>query len=110
MIFIILFLAIIGGCIYLYDRMAKGSDAIHKMNEAERVFLETKLIAIPFGATYQEVEQVLGIPIRGLDTRRPTWLGPENNSLSQIAVYLTKENKVRKIRWMKLGTFVWEKI
>lgn len=110
MILIPILLAVVGGSIFLYDRMAKGPNAIHKMSAAERDFLETKLTKIPFGATYQEVEEVLGVPIRGLETQRPTWLGPDNNNLSQIAVYLTKDNTVRKIKWMKLGVFVWERI
>jgi hypothetical protein len=55
---------------------------------------------------YSEVVAVLGQPDRDGGGLRPTWQ-VEGSSTSQVSVYLSG-GAVRKIRWMKLGGFVWE--
>lgn len=92
----------------MFSRIASGENAIEKMNDKERKFLEEKVSKIEIGASYEAVKNILDNPDRGDNTRRPTWkpFGEANN---QIAVYLTTEGAVFKVRWMKMGKFVWEK-
>jgi len=95
--------------VVFFSCMASGENAIKKMNDEERKLLEEKVSKIEIGASYESVKLMLGAPNRGDNTERPTWkpFGEGNN---QIAIYLTTDGTVRKIRWMKMGKFVWEKI
>lgn len=84
-----------------------GEAAIEKMSPDERRFQE-KLETITAGMTYAEVVEILGKPDRSAAGLRPTWQYPAGNSMSQVAIYFTN-NQPRQIRWMKLGSFTWEK-
>lgn len=89
--------------------MASGEKAIEKMNAEEKQYFEEKIIKIEVGAAYENVKEILGAPDRGEGTQRPTWKVLSSKGDSQVAIYLSKTNTVRKIRWMKMGKFVWEK-
>jgi len=70
-----------------------------------------KIIAldgITTAMTYADVETLLGPPDRRAGGLRPTWQFPKDSGMSQIAVYFSDDHP-RKIRWMKLGSFTWEK-
>ncbi len=94
--------------IIMARRTATGEAALKKMTHDERRFFDEKLRRIVPGDSYQEVLKQLGPPMRGDGSARPVWLGPNNDRKSQIAVYLDETGTVRKIRWMKIGTFVIE--
>lgn len=95
--------------IIFFSSMAKGEKAIEKMTEEERMFFEEKVQSIPSNPSYKDIVSILGKPDRGENSFRPAWKVLENKSSNQIAVYLNQDSTVRKIRWMKLGKFVWEK-
>ena len=89
--------------------MVSGEKAIEKMNKEEKKYFEEKIIKIEIGTPYEKVKIILGFPARGDGTKRPTWKVLSSKGNSQVAIYLSKTNTVRKIRWMKIGKFVWEK-
>jgi len=93
--------------VVFFSCMASGENAVEKMNTEERKLYDEKVSKIEIGASYESVKQILGKPDRGDNTPRPTWK-PFDESNNQIAIYLTKDGTVRKIRWMKIGKFVWE--
>ena len=85
-----------------------GERALAVMSDAERSVAE-KLKAVTSGMSPSELVALLGPPSRTGAGLRYTWRGPDGNPLSQYAVYFTPGSKtVRKIRWLKLGSFAWE--
>ncbi|MDH4262685.1 MAG: hypothetical protein OEV78_06565 [Spirochaetia bacterium] len=88
--------------------LAKGEKAVEKMSPDEKIFLEEKILKITPDMSENEVSKILGPVYRGTETDRPVWLAIGNDNKSQVAVYYY-ENKIFKIRWLKLGSFVWEK-
>ena len=99
--FVLLFIALI-----LSACGATGDDALEKMSAEELAFVE-KIKMIKPEMTETDVANLLGPVYRGSGTARPAWLGPTNDSGSQILVYFV-DGRIYKVRWMKLGSFVWE--
>ena len=85
----------------------QGREAITKMSDEERT-MQVKLDGITAAMTYADIEAILGPPDRPAGGLRPTWQFPKGGGMSQIAVYFS-DGHPRKIRWMKLGSFTWEK-
>ena len=84
-----------------------GDAAVAAMDNAERAF-HAKLERLTGDMTLEEVVTILGPPDRSGATLRPTWRGPGGSPFNQVAIYFHLNGKVRKIRWMKIGHFVWE--
>jgi hypothetical protein len=97
-----------GGATVLYWTVStQGEAAIAAMTAADRRWL-AKVEAIRPGMTYAEVEALLGEPDReDIAGLRPTW-EVDGSALNQIAVYFW-EDRVVKVRWIKVGRFVYEK-
>jgi len=98
---------IVGFAIYLGVTTFKntGDDAIAKMSKSEKVFLN-KIMEIKPGMSYQDVEVILGTPDRNVTGLRPTWR-VNGSPFNQVAVYMGLDG-VRHVRWMKIGTFIYE--
>lgn len=90
-----------------FKNMAIGDKAIEKMSTEEKTFLESKLLKITKDMSEQEVTAILGEAYRGAGTMRPAWLAPGNDPKSQVVVYFLND-KVKKVRWLKLGYFMWK--
>ncbi len=84
-------------------------EAVRRMNAEERAFLKNRVLAITPDMSEDRVSDLLGPVSRGSGSPRPVWAGPGINPMSQVAVYYHVNGKIFKIRWMKLGSFVWEK-
>jgi hypothetical protein len=85
---------------------ATGDDALDQMSADEQAFVE-KIKRIKPEMTESDVASLLGPVYRGSGTARPAWLGPTSDTGSQILVYFS-DGKIYKVRWMKMGSFVWE--
>ncbi len=107
LILVVVFILIISMIFFL--SMASGEKAIEKMNKEEKKYFEEKIVKIEIGVLYEEVKNILGSPSRGEETKRPTWKVLSSKGASQVAIYLSDTNTVSKIKWMKIGKFVWEK-
>ena len=94
---ILLFVAL--GC-------ATGEDALKKMSPEERLFTE-KIKQIRPEMTEADIEKILGKVKRGSGTMRPSWSGPSGGEMDEVAVYFLG-GRVGKVRWIKLGSFIWE--
>ncbi|MBI1301142.1 MAG: hypothetical protein GC137_05720 [Alphaproteobacteria bacterium] len=92
---------------YLYETTLKytGDLAIKRMSKNERVILE-KVDLIEQNMSFEDVISILGNPDRDGGGFRPTWV-VNDNKLNQIAVYIGTEG-VWKVRWMKVGSFIYE--
>ena len=102
-------LALVGVTLWILPTFTnRGFDAIAQMGDDERA-IHTKLDLIQAAATYADVEALLGPADRSGAGIRPTWNVPKGDALSQVAIYFT-DNHATKIRWMKVGSFTWEKI
>ena len=82
-----------------------GDKAIPRMSESERALLATLQTIAP-GTSYDELVGILGEPDREALGLRPTWR-VAGSPLNQVAVYMS-DGAVRKIRWLKVGVFLWE--
>ena len=96
--------ALLGIITLLLSGCATGSGALNKMSPEEREFA-AKLDKIQIGMTEDEVAELLG-PDYYLKPWMRIWY-PPGSSASQVRVYFS-HGKVRDIRWMKLGSFVYE--
>ncbi len=86
----------------------QGESAIAAMTDADRRWL-VKVEALRAGMTYADVETLLGEPDReDIAGLRPTW-AVDGSPLNQVAVYFW-EGRAVKVRWIKIGHFVYEKI
>jgi len=92
--------------VIILSACATGDDALEKMSAEELAFVE-KLKTIRPEMTESDVSNILGPVYRGGGTLRPAWLGPNNDRESQVLVYFV-DDSIYKVRWMKLGSFVWE--
>ena len=88
--------------------MASGDNAIEKMNDAEKKYLNDSLQKITPDLTVKQLITILGPVYKGSGTVRPVWLAPGDDENSRVSVYYFN-NRIIKIRWMKLDSFVWEK-
>lgn len=92
--------------------MTSGDNAVDKMNEEERILQKKLVDSINEKTTYNDVELLLGTPDRGAGSVRPSWKPIPDDDLNQIAIYFKKNSAdqrvVRKIKWMKVGVFMWE--
>ncbi len=84
-------------------------EAVRRMSDEERAFMKNRVLAITPDMSEERVSALLGPINRGSGSPRPVWPGPGFNPMSQVAVYYHVNGKIFKIRWMKLGSFVWEK-
>ena len=84
-----------------------GQDARLRMNKEERAYM-VKLNSIRRNMTYDQVKQKLGEPDREALGLRPTWIPPGGGALNQVAVYFNADGNPWKVRWMKIGSFVYE--
>jgi len=83
-----------------------GSRAVAAMNAEERKALEL-LLSIDRGMSTDQVYRTLGAPSEDSYVFAK-WNGFGGSALSQLRVYFSGEHPA-KIRWMKLGYFVYEK-
>ena len=90
----------------LFAACATGEEALAKMSPAEKAFVE-KIKTIKPEMTEADIERILGPVKRNGGSMRPSWAGPEGSDTSEIAVYFF-DGKAQKVRWIKLGSFVWE--
>ncbi|HSA15517.1 MAG TPA: hypothetical protein P5346_12315 [Spirochaetota bacterium] len=88
--------------------MASGDNAVEKMNDAEKKYLDESLQKITPDLTVKQLIAILGPVYKGSGTVRPVWLAPGDDEKSRVSVYYLN-NKIIKIRWVKADTFVWEK-
>lgn len=88
---------------------ARGDAALERMTPAEREIVDRVLTRIELETTEADLVRELGPPHRGAGTSRPVWLGPDGSQRSQIAVYFDERGRVFRVRWMKLGSFLWER-
>lgn len=97
----------LGGFVAIRTIVNSGPSAIAAMDPKERV-LAAKLDALRRGMTHDEVFQVLGPP----DDPGPLGLRPKwqvgNNPFSAVVVYFTPEG-ARKVRWLSVGRFMYER-
>jgi hypothetical protein len=102
-------LIVIAGVVVLYfayQTAHTGEAALARMSAEERE-LAQKLRALDSSSTLDDIVAVLGPPRRSEPRQRPTWRGPSGRD--RIAVYLTTDSgSVRKIRWIKIGSYFWE--
>ena len=97
-----------GAAAVLYRTIStQGDAAIAAMTDADRRWL-VKVETLRAGMSHAEVEALLGEPDReDLTGARPTW-AVDGSPLNQIAVYFW-EGRAVKVRWMKVGHFVYAK-
>ncbi len=106
---LVVLVGILGWSVLLYSGcMASGDDALTKMNSDEREYYDKTVSLLEIGVTYEDVVEKLGEPDRGAGSARPSWKPIADDNLNQIAIYFNN-GKVRKIKWMKVGVFMWEK-
>lgn len=85
-----------------------GDAAIAAMTDADRRWL-AKVEALHGRMSYADVEALLGEPDReDIAGLRPTW-EVDGSPLNQIAVYFW-EGRAEKVRWIKVGHFVYAKV
>lgn len=85
----------------------QGEAAIAAMTDADRRWL-AKVETLRAGMSHEDVETLLGEPDReDIAGLRPTW-AVDGSPLNQIAVYFW-EGRTVKVRWIKVGHFVYEK-
>ena len=96
------------GCQMMNMAKHQGAQAVAVMSAREQAFLTEKLARITAQTTYEQIQTVLGTPYRGANTTRPVWLGTDKSKNSQISIYFS-DGRPFRIRWIKLGQFMWEK-
>ncbi len=106
-VFFIILLTLVGGGGYLVSTTFPytGVLAVQRMSDEERLILE-KIKQINEHMSLRQVTEILGEPSRSQPIFRPTWY-VLNSKLNQIAIYFD-DHGVAKIRWMKMGGFVYE--
>jgi hypothetical protein len=94
--------------VYYIDRTVSttGERAVQAMNAEERAALRG-VLALHRGMTAEEVFRMLGPPSDDLGLVAK-WNGFGGSGLSQARVYFLDGRPV-KVRWMKLGSFVYER-
>lgn len=86
----------------------QGDAAIAAMTDADRRWF-AKVETLHGRMTYADVEALLGEPDReDIAGVRPTW-EVDGSPLNQIAVYFW-DGRAVKVRWIKVGHFVYEKV
>jgi hypothetical protein len=86
----------------------QGEAAIAAMTDADRRWL-AKVETLHGRMGYAEVATLLGEPDReDIAGLRPTW-EVDGSPLNQIAVYFW-DGRAVKVRWIKVGYFVYEKV
>ena len=85
-----------------------GEAAIAAMTDADRRWL-AKVETLHGRMSYAKLEALLGEPDReDIAGVRPTW-AIDGSPLNQVAVYFW-EGRAVKVRWIKVGYFVYEKV
>lgn len=107
----VLVLVFIGGSsvtLYLGHRMftTTGARAVAAMDVEERAAL-ARLMSINKRMSIEDVHQTLGSPTEDVFVLAK-WNGFGGSPLSQVRVYFVGGHPA-KLRWMKLGYFVYEK-
>jgi len=97
--------ALLAICLLLTVGCASGPDALAKMTPAEQEFA-AKLDTIQVGMTEEQVAEILG-PEYYIKLGMRIWYPPDGGGASQARVYFW-DDKVTKVRWIKLGAFVYE--
>jgi hypothetical protein len=97
-------IALLGIITLLFSGCATGSHALVKMSPEEREFA-AKLDKVQKGMTENEVVELLG-PDYYIKPWMRIW-HPPGSGASQVRVYFWN-SKVIDVRWMKLGSFVYE--
>jgi len=86
----------------------QGEAAVAAMTDADRPWF-AKVETLHGRMSYADVEALLGEPDReDIAGVRPTW-EVDGSPLNQIAVYFW-EGRAVKVRWIKVGHFVYEKV
>jgi pheromone shutdown protein TraB len=97
-----------GVAVYFIDRTVSttGERAMRAMNAEERVALRG-VLALRRSMRAEDVHRLLGPPSEDLGLVAK-WNGFGGSGLSQVRVYFLDGRPV-KVRWMKLGSFVYER-
>ncbi len=95
-----------GGYVMVETFSYMGEKALSRMNPDETAFL-SQFEKVNAQMTYEQVVEILGPPDRSGAGMRPTWKF-QGNPLSQVALYFHGGHP-KKLRWLKLGGFVYEK-
>ena len=105
---LLVFVAASGAAVYLAHRTftTTGEGAVAVMSAEERDAL-ARLSRINRRMTAEQVHEVLGPPTEDILVLAK-WNGFGGSPLSQVRVYFVGDNPA-KIRWMKLGYFVYER-
>jgi len=86
----------------------QGEAAVAAMTDADRRWF-AKVETLHGRMSYADVEALLGEPDReDIAGVRPTW-AVDGSPLNRIAVYFW-EGRAVKVRWIKVGHFVYEKV
>lgn len=94
--------------VYFIDRTVSttGERAVQAMNAEERAALRGVLL-LRRGMSAEDVYRALGPPTEDLGLVAK-WNGLGGSALSQVRVYFL-DGRAFKVRWMKLGAFVYER-
>jgi hypothetical protein len=105
---VVVLVGIVGTFGYLTVSMLDhaGDDAVAQMNTEERESLR-RVEQLSRSMKPAEVCAILGEPTSGV-LGLAKWDGFGGSSLSQLRIYFF-DGQPRKLRWMKLGYFVYEK-
>lgn len=105
---VLVFISATGVTVYFADRMFSnmGEYAVTAMNAEELAALD-RLSSIHRNMSMEQVHRMLGPPSEDLYFMAQ-WNGFGGSVLSQARVYFLNERPT-KIRWMKVGFFVYEK-
>jgi hypothetical protein len=96
-----------GALVFYRTFSTQGEAAIATMTDADRRWF-AKVETLHGRMSYADVEALLGEPDReDIAGVRPTW-EVDGSPLNRIAVYFW-EGRAVKVRWIKVGRFVYEK-
>lgn len=97
-----------GAAVYYVDRTVSttGERAVQAMNAEERAALRG-VLALRRGMTPEDVFRTLGPPSQDIGLVAK-WNGFGGSALSQVRVYFI-DGRPARVRWMKLGSFVYER-
>ncbi len=103
---VILLVVVIGGFFGASTFLNTGDKALKRISPAEEPYL-AKYNLLQIGMTYDQVIAIMGKPDREALGLRPTWR-VNDSPFNQISAYFENE-KLFKVRWMHIGSFILEK-
>ena len=82
--------------------MATGEEALEKMTPEQRQFVKRTLSRFNARSTEADISRVLGPPVRGSGTLRPSWGWPRGTDENRVEAYFVG-GKLVKIRFMSMS-------